>query len=149
VARESVSPLTRLEEALHPWSSFLVIPIFALANAGVVFRDMDVGEALTSAVALGVSVGLVAGKIIGITFFTWIAIRLGLGVFPRGTGWADIVGLSALAGVGFTVSLFITELAFEDPILTDEAKIGIFLGSFIAGVVGYTLLRLKPHRGPG
>ena len=149
VARESVSPLTRLEEALHPWSSFLVIPIFALANAGVVFRDMDVGEALTSAVALGVSVGLVAGKIVGITFFTWIAIRLGLGVFPRGTGWADIVGLSALAGVGFTVSLFITELAFENPILTDEAKIGIFVGSFVAGVLGYTLLRLKPHRGAG
>ncbi len=148
VARESVSPLTRLEEALHPWSSFVVIPIFALANAGVVFADMNVGEALTSSVALGVSVGLVLGKIVGITFFTWIAIRLGLGVFPRGTGWADIVGLSALAGVGFTVSLFITELAFENPILTDEAKIGIFVGSFVAGVVGYSLLRFKPHRGP-
>ena len=149
VARESVSPLTRLEEALHPWSSFLVIPIFALANAGVVFSDISVGDALTSSVALGVSIGLVGGKILGITLFTWIAIRLGLGVFPRGTGWVDIVGLSALAGVGFTVSLFITELAFEDPLFTDQAKIGIFLGSFIAGVIGYTLLRLKPHRGPG
>jgi len=149
VARESVSPLTRLEEALHPWSSFLVIPIFALANAGVVFSDISVGDALTSSVALGVSLGLVLGKIFGITLFTWIAIRLGLGVFPRGTGWADIVGLAALAGVGFTVSLFITELAFEDPLFTDQAKIGIFLGSFIAGVVGYTLLRLKPQRGPG
>lgn len=149
VARESVSPLTRLEEALHPWSSFLVIPIFALANAGVVFSDISVGDALTSSVALGVSIGLVMGKIFGITLFTWIAIRLGLGVFPRGTGWADIVGLSALAGVGFTVSLFITELAFDDPLFTDQAKIGIFLGSFIAGVVGYTLLRLKPQRGPG
>jgi len=149
VARESVSPLTRLEEALHPWSSFLVIPIFALANAGVVFSDISVGDALTSSVALGVSIGLVAGKIFGITLFTWFAIRLGLGVFPRGTGWADIVGLSALAGVGFTVSLFITELAFDDPLFTDQAKIGIFLGSFLAGVIGYTLLRLKPHRGPG
>ena len=149
IARESVSPLTRLEEALHPWSSFLVIPIFALANAGVVFSDISVGDALTSSVALGVSIGLVAGKVFGITLFTWIAIRLGLGVFPRGTGWADIVGLSALAGVGFTVSLFITELAFEDPLFTDQAKIGIFLGSFIAGVIGYTLLRMKPHRGPG
>ncbi|MDH3539479.1 MAG: Na+/H+ antiporter NhaA [Acidimicrobiia bacterium] len=146
IARESVSPLTRLEEALHPWSSFLVIPIFALANAGVVFADISVGDAITSSVALGVSLGLVAGKIVGITFFTWIAIRLGLGVFPRGTGWADIVGLSALAGVGFTVSLFITELAFENPLFTDQAKIGIFLGSFVAGVIGYTLLRIKPHR---
>ncbi len=149
VARESVSPLTRLEEALHPWSSFLVIPIFALANAGVVFSDISVGDALTSSVALGVSIGLVAGKIIGITLATWIAIRLGLGVFPRGTGWVDIVGLSALAGVGFTVSLFITELAFENPLFTDQAKIGIFLGSFLAGAIGYTLLRAKPHRGPG
>jgi NhaA family Na+:H+ antiporter len=146
IARESVSPLTRLEEALHPWSSFLVIPIFALANAGIVFADISVGDAITSSVALGVSLGLVAGKIVGITFFTWIAIRLGLGVFPRGTGWADIVGLSALAGVGFTVSLFITELAFENPLFTDQAKIGIFLGSFVAGVIGYTLLRIKPHR---
>jgi len=149
VARESVSPLTRLEDALHPWSSFLVIPIFALANAGVVFSDIGVGDAITSSVALGVSVGLVVGKVIGITLFSWMAIRLGLGVFPRGTGWVDIVGLSALAGVGFTVSLFITELAFEDPIFTDQAKIGIFLGSFVAGVIGYTLLRMKPHRGPG
>jgi NhaA family Na+:H+ antiporter len=149
VARESVSPLTRLEEALHPWSSFAVIPIFALANAGVVFTEIDVGEAVTSAVALGVSLGLVLGKVIGITIFTWIALRIGVGAFPRGTGWADIVGLSALAGVGFTVSLFITELAFDNPVLTDEAKIGIFIGSFVAGVIGYTLLRIKPHRDTG
>ena len=145
VARESVSPLTRLEEKIHPWSSFVVIPIFALANAGVVFGDIGVADAVTSSVALGVTLGLVLGKVVGITFFTWIAIRLGLGVFPRGTGWADIVGLSALAGIGFTVSLFITELAFEDLLLTDQAKIGIFIGSFIAGAIGYGLLRAKPH----
>ena len=148
VARESVSPLTRLEEALHPWSSFLVIPIFALANAGVVFRDMDIADAVTSSVAMGVALGLVVGKVVGVTVFTWIAIRLGVGVFPRGTGWADIVGLAALAGIGFTVSLFITELAFENPLLTDQAKIGIFIGSFVAGVIGYALLRMKPHQGP-
>ena len=148
VARESVSPLTRLEEALHPWSSFVVIPIFALANAGVVFRDMDIADAVTSSVAMGVTLGLVVGKVVGVTLFTWIAIRLGIGVFPRGTGWVDIVGLSALAGVGFTVSLFITELAFDDPLFTDQAKIGIFIGSFVAGAIGYTLLRMKPHPGP-
>lgn len=145
VARESVSPLTRLEEQMHPWSSFFVIPIFALANAGVVFGDIDIGEAITGSVALGVSLGLVFGKIVGVTIFTWLAIRLGLGVFPRGTGWSDIVGLAALAGIGFTVSLFITELAFDDPFFTDEAKIGIFIGSFVAGVIGYTLLRMKPQ----
>ncbi len=110
------------------------------------FSNIDVGEALTGSVALGVAFGLVAGKIVGITAFTWLALRIGVGVFPRGTGWADIVGLSALAGVGFTVSLFITELAFTDPLLTDQAKIGIFLGSIVAGVTGYALLRLKPHR---
>jgi NhaA family Na+:H+ antiporter len=147
VAKESVSPLTRLEERIHPWSSFVVIPIFALANAGVVFRDIDIGEGFTSSVALGVSFGLVVGKVVGITIFTWIALRLGLGVFPRGTGWADIVGLAALAGVGFTVSLFITELAFENHLLTDQAKLGIFAGSFVAGVIGYGLLRAKPRAG--
>ena len=143
VARESVSPLTRLEEALHPWTSFVVIPIFALANAGIVFRDIDVGEAVTSSVALGVALGLVLGKTVGVTLFTWLALRLHVGVFPKGTGWADIVGLSALAGIGFTVSLFITELAFDDPVLTDEAKIGIFIGSAVAGILGYLLLRHK------
>lgn len=147
VAKESVSPLTRLEESIHPWSSFVVIPIFALANAGVVFADIGLADAITSSVSLGVSLGLVAGKIIGITLFTWIALRIGVGVFPRGTGWADIVGLSALAGIGFTVSLFITELAFDNPILADQAKIGIFLGSFVAGVIGYGLLRIKPNGG--
>ncbi|MBT8215806.1 MAG: Na+/H+ antiporter NhaA [Acidimicrobiia bacterium] len=149
VARESVSPLTRLEESLHPWTSFVVIPIFALANAGVVFGEIDLAAAVTGSVALGVSLGLVFGKIFGITLFTWLAIRLGLGVFPRGTGWADVAGLSALAGIGFTVSLFITELAFDDPLLADEAKIGIFIGSFVAGVVGYGLLRMKPETRPG
>ena len=148
VSRDSVSPLTRLEEGLHPWTSFLVVPLFALANAGIDFGAIDFGEAITSDVALGVALGLVVGKTIGVTIFTWLALRLHVGVFPRGTGWSDIVGLAALAGVGFTVSLFITELAFTDPVLTDEAKIGIFIGSAVAGVIGYLLLRFKSPRNP-
>ncbi len=144
IARESVSPLDRLESALHPWSSFVIVPLFALANAGVRFADIDVAEAITSAVSLGVAFGLVAGKIVGITLFTWLAVRFGLGVLPRRTGWRDIVGLGALAGIGFTVSLFITELAFTDEMLTDAAKLGIFVGSLVAGVLGYTLLRASP-----
>ena len=120
------------------------MPLFALANAGVRFADIDVAEAITSAVSLGVAFGLVAGKIIGITLFTWLAVRFGLGVLPRRTGWRDIVGLGALAGIGFTVSLFITELAFTDEMLTDAAKLGIFIGSLVAGVLGYTLLRASP-----
>ncbi len=149
VSRDTVSPLIRLEEGLHPWTSFLVVPLFALANAGINFGAIDVADAVTSPVALGVALGLVLGKIIGVTVFTWLALRLHFGVFPRGTGWSDVIGLAALAGVGFTVSLFITELAFSDPLFTDEAKIGIFIGSAVAGVIGYLLLRFKPAREPG
>ena len=141
VARESVSPLRRMERALHNWSSFLIVPLFALANAGVRFVDIDMVSAVLSPVALGVSAGLVIGKPIGIGLATWIALRLNLGRLPARTSFKTITGLGLLAGVGFTVSLFITELAFTSEILTDEAKIGIFLGSGVAGVAGFLLLR--------
>jgi len=144
IAKESVSPLDRLERQLHPWSSFVIVPLFALANAGVRFTDIDVVAAATSAVSLGVGMGLIVGKTVGITVATFIAVRLGLGKLPRRTGWKQIVGLAALAGIGFTVSLFITELAFEGAnaaVLTDRAKIGIFIGSTVAGVIGWMLLK--------
>jgi NhaA family Na+:H+ antiporter len=144
LARESVAPLDRLERRLHPWSSFVVIPLFALANAGIRFADIDVVEAATSPVALGVAAGLVVGKIGGIALATWLAVRFGIGRLPRRTGWRQILGLGALAGIGFTVSLFITELAFTDVVIADAAKIGIFVGSTVAGVVGYLLLRSSP-----
>ena len=144
IARESVSPLDRLERSLHPWSSFVIVPIFAVANAGVRFVDVDVVNAVTSSVALGVAVGLVLGKIVGITGATIIAVRLGIGVLPRRTTWRQIVGLSALAGIGFTVSLFIAELAFTSGAFIDSAKIGIFIGSGIAGLIGFALLRGSP-----
>ena len=143
VARESIAPLDRLEHALTPWSSFVVVPLFALANAGVRFADFEsgVGEAITSPIALGVGLGLLVGKLFGISIATWIAVRLGLGKLPSRTGWSQVVGLAGLAGIGFTVSLFVTELAFEDAGLADAAKIGIFIGSTLAGIVGYTMLR--------
>jgi NhaA family Na+:H+ antiporter len=141
VAKESVSPLDRLERSLHPWSSFVVVPIFALANAGVRVVDIDLLETATSPVALGVGSGLLVGKIVGITLATFLAVRFGIGKLPKRTGWRDVVGLAALAGIGFTVSLFVTELAFSDEVLIDQAKIGIFIGSGLAGVVGYQLLR--------
>jgi NhaA family Na+:H+ antiporter len=144
VARESVAPLDRLESALHPWSAFVVIPIFALANAGVRVVDIDFAAAATSPVALGVGVGLLVGKIAGISLATWIAVATGVGKLPSRTGWRDMFGLAALAGIGFTVSLFITELAFTSDTLIDQAKIGIFIGSGLAGVVGYMLLRMAP-----
>jgi len=141
IARESVSPLRRLETALHPWSSFVIVPVFALANAGVRFSGVDVGEAVTHPVSLGVMIGLFAGKIVGVSVFSWLAVKLRLGVLPRFAGWTHIVGLAAIAGVGFTVSLFITGLAFDSAVLADRAKIGIFVGSFASGVVGYLILR--------
>ncbi|MEE8330906.1 MAG: Na+/H+ antiporter NhaA [Acidimicrobiia bacterium] len=144
VARESVSPLSRLETAFHPWSSFVIVPIFALANAGIRFADIDVGEALTSPVALGVGVGLVVGKAVGVSLFVWLAVKLGLGNLPRNTTWTHMFGMAAAAGIGFTVSLFITELAFTDPGILDRAKLGIFVGSAIAGFLAYFVLRRSP-----
>jgi NhaA family Na+:H+ antiporter len=143
VAKSSVPPLNRLEHALHPWSSFLIVPLFALANAGVRFigTESGIGEQVTSPVALGVAVGLMVGKPLGVTAATWLGVRLKLGVLPRRTNMKTIFGLGALAGIGFTVSLFVTELAFTHELLADEAKLGIFLGSGVAGVVGYMILK--------
>ncbi len=141
IAYESIAPLNRLEHQLHPWSSFLIVPLFALANAGVKFGGIDLFDALTSPVALGVAVGLLVGKIVGISSFTALAVRFGLGRLPRHTTWTHIFGLAGLAGIGFTVSLFVTGLAFTDPALTDLAKIGIFAGSGTAGLIGYLILR--------
>jgi len=145
VARESVAPLDRVEDALHPWSSFVIVPIFALANAGVRFAGVDLVAAITHPIALGVAVGLLAGKIVGITAFTWLAVRLGLGTLPRGISWRHVIGLAAVAGIGFTVSLFVAGLAFDTIELADRAKTGIFAGSAVAGIIGFIVLRsVKP-----
>lgn len=143
VASESVAPLDRLEHQLTPWSSFVVVPLFALANAGVRFADFENGitDALTSPVTLGVGFGLLVGKLLGISVATWIAVRLGVGKLPTRTGWTQIVGLAGLAGIGFTVSMFVTELAFDTAALADSAKVGIFIGSGMAGILGTVLLR--------
>lgn len=143
VATASVSPLDRLEHMLHPWTSFVIVPLFALANAGVRFVGGEEAflETLFSPVSLGVALGLALGKPIGITAATWIGLKLNMGVLPRRTTMRTVVGLGALAGIGFTVSLFITELAFRESLFGDEAKIGIFLGSAIAGIVGFLMLR--------
>lgn len=143
IARESVAPLDRLEHALTPWSSFVIVPLFALANAGVRFSEFENGalDALTSPVSMGVGMGLLLGKLFGISTATWIAVRLKIGKLPSQTGWPQVIGLAAIAGIGFTVSLFVTELAFTDVALADSAKMGIFLGSGLSGVLGYTILR--------
>ena len=144
ITRESVSPLTRLEEGLHPWTSFMIVPLFALANAGVRFVGIDIGAALKDPITIGVALGLVLGKIVGITLAMYLAVRSGVARLPIGSTWSHIRGLAVLGGIGFTVSLFVTGLAFDDPVMADLAKIGIFAGSAIAGVTGYLLLRKVP-----
>lgn len=146
VARESISPLSRLMHLLHNWSAFVIVPIFALANAGVSLAGIDLVESVTSRVALGVALGLVAGKAIGVTGFAWLVVKLGWGRLPSGIGWQHMIGTATLAGIGFTVALFIGDLAFTDNAVIDLAKIGIFTGSIVAGVLGYLILRSTPER---
>ncbi|MBW3562028.1 MAG: Na+/H+ antiporter NhaA [Actinobacteria bacterium] len=147
LSTETVAPLDRLEHRLEPWSSFLVVPIFAFANAGVRISGDAISGALGNPVLLGVAVGLLAGKVVGVTGATWIAVELGLGRLPRNTTWRHIIGLGLMAAIGFTVALFVTALAFEDPTFTDSAKIGIFIASLIAGVSGFLWLRAIPEPG--
>ena len=127
-----------LEHALHPVQSFLIVPLFALFAAGV-----PLGGALGGAgapVGLAVALGLVLGKPVGIMLASWLIVASGRGELPTGVTWAQILGVSALAGVGFTMAIFIGELAFTDESIVNEAKLGILIGSAVAGGLGYLIL---------
>jgi NhaA family Na+:H+ antiporter len=137
------APMLRLEHALHPWVSFLVMPLFALANAGVPLGGA-VG-ALGHPVALGAAAGLVVGKQVGITLCAWLAVRAGLASLPAGVPWRHVYGAAWLGGIGFTMSLFVAGLAFGDGELLLAAKIGILGASAAAGVTGYLLIRTAPR----
>jgi len=137
---EMLPPGLRLEHTLHPIQSFFVLPLFAFFNAGV---SLTGGGTAPSAVPLGIMLGLVLGKPIGISLFSWIAVKSGRGKLPAGVGWPQIVGAGLLAGVGFTMSIFISELAFGDPELVSAAKVGILAASVTAGVGGFLLLRFS------
>ncbi len=139
-------PLERMERALHPWVSFGIVPIFALANAGVAISGDVVSDALSSPVSQGVVLGLILGKVTGIFGFTWIAVRLGLCELPRGARWPHILGVGLLGGIGFTVSLLVTDLAFADVVLADQAKLGVLAASAAAGVGGFAYLRMTSNR---
>jgi len=144
-AREAVSPLVRLENGLHPWSAFVIMPVFALANAGVAFD----GALATDTVALAVGVGLVVGKPVGIVLFSWVAVRAGLARLPDDVGWDVVAGGGLLAGIGFTMSLFIANLALAGETL-DAAKVGILGASLLAGAAGMaTLVARLPARASG
>ncbi|MBI2487176.1 MAG: Na+/H+ antiporter NhaA [Deltaproteobacteria bacterium] len=134
------TPLQRLEHDLHPWVTFGVMPIFALSNAGVTF-DGSLAKLFTNPVTLGIVLGLVFGKQIGITLFSWLAVRVGIATLPSGVNWLKIYGVGWLAGIGFTMSLFIAGLAFDNVETLSIAKLGILTASLIAGVGGWMILR--------
>ena len=153
LARESVSVVEWLEHVLHPWTSFVIVPLFALANAGIPLDATTLSNAAGSRITLGVVVGLVVGKTVGITAFTWVAVRARIGVLPAGARWIHVVGVAALGGIGFTVSIFVAGLAFEEatPLgaaLQDEAKVGILAASLVAALLGTLILtRIRPGLG--
>lgn len=141
LAKSSVSVAERLQHRLHPLTSFVIIPLFALANAGVRIDLGSLGRPEPRAVAAGVVVGLVVGKAVGIALFSWIAVRLRLGRLPDDVTWAHVAGVAMVAGIGFTVSLFISGLAFAgSPPLESAAKTGVLGGSLLAAVLGSALL---------
>lgn len=142
VTRETISPLEYLIFALHPWVAFGIMPIFALANAGVPIEVGDIG----SPIALAVVLGLVAGKPLGILAASGLALLTGTARLPEGVGWRHLVGGGFLAGIGFTMALFISGLAFSDPDLLRSAKVGVLLGSLAAATAGMLILGLgKRH----
>jgi NhaA family Na+:H+ antiporter len=136
-------PLHRLEDALHPWVTFLIMPLFALANAGVVLTG-DLRDAVTQPVTLGVVLGLVLGKPIGVTLAAWLAVRSGLASLPENVTWKHVHGAGWLAGIGFTMSLFMAGLAFTDDAHLSEAKLGILIASLCAGIIGSVILMRIP-----
>ena len=147
-----ISPLQSLEDGLHPLVNYFVIPLFAFANAGIVLVSEYGGQMEMGLLTWAVMIGLVAGKFIGIYLFTWLAIKSRLSALANGMTWSNFAGISLLGGIGFTVSLFIANLSFgDDIIMLSQAKLGVLLGTVIAGILGcvvlyFTLPRFKPKQ---
>jgi NhaA family Na+:H+ antiporter len=147
-ASATVSANERLQNWLHPWSAYVVIPAFGLANAGVPLDASNLRAAIHSPVAVGITVALVVGNAVGITAASMLALKTGLGVLPGRVRYSHLFGGAVLAGMGFTISLFITDLAFSNAALRDQAKIGILAGSLIAALLGAWILRVMGERTP-
>lgn len=139
-ASPNYSPLMDLEGKLHSFSSFFVMPLFALANTAIIISG-DLGEIFSTDLNHGIMAGLVVGKVIGIVGFTYLAVVTGLAALPSKATWSKIIGLGFLAGIGFTMSIFISVLAFDEPEFQTQAKVSILAASLIAGLIGYTILR--------
>lgn len=139
-----ISPLQDLEDSLHPVTSYLIIPIFAFANAGIFLLDVE-PVSIVEGISLAIIIGLVVGKFLGIFLFSWLTVKLKLAPMPEHSNWKMIAAISMLGGIGFTVSLFIANLSFGDMgepgmELLNNAKIGIVIGSFLSGLLGYVML---------
>ena len=140
VSKQAVPPATRLEQMLYPWVYFAILPLFALTNADVSFAGLDIGMMVSSPVVLGVFCGLVLGKPIGIMLFSFLTIRLKIASLPANVNWMHMLGAAILGGVGFTMAIFVANLAYGSEVLITEAKLAILSASLVAGVVGFLLL---------
>jgi NhaA family Na+:H+ antiporter len=142
------SPLHKLEHALNPWVAYAIVPIFGFANAGVNLGATGIA-ALSAPSALGVAAGLFLGKQLGVFGFSALAIRLGVATRPTDANWSQLYGVSLLCGVGFTMSLFINNLAFRSAVLQDETKLGVLAGSLLSALAGWAVLALAAKKQPG
>ncbi|WP_075589910.1 Na+/H+ antiporter NhaA [Labilibacter marinus] len=141
------SPLQYIEHQFHGFISVFVLPVFALANAGVVLSAGHEGGEVLGLVSIAIAISLVMGKVIGITLFSWLAVRLGISIKPKGSSWLSFAGLGLLGGIGFTMSIFIASLAYTNSAeILNQAKIGIFIGSIVAGFAGFYLLKYSLKR---
>jgi NhaA family Na+:H+ antiporter len=138
---DGVPPARRVEHALHPWVTFAIMPLFALANAGVPFEGLTLATLFTS-LTLGIALGLFVGKQLGVFGFAWIAVRAGWGVLPAGATWAQFYGVALLTGIGFTMSLFIGTLAVETASAAAQVRLGVLAGSLLSALAGYAVLRI-------
>ena len=134
------TPLQRLMHALHPWVAFLILPLFAMGNTGLIFRGIVFSEAVSNPVILGIIFGLVVGKPIGILLFSYLSVKTGIASLPQEVRWSHIFGGAMLGGIGFTMSLFLSELSFTDPHIIDYARIAILTGSILSAVFGMSYL---------
>ena len=141
------TPLQRILHVLHPWVAFLILPVFALGNAGLTFHELNFSEALTQPLSLGIILGLVFGKPIGITLFSYLSVKTNLTTLPRGIAWPHIFGASLLGGIGFTMSLFVSGLSFTSPELINYSKFAILAGSLISAAAGIIFLLVYSFSG--
>ena len=139
------APLHRLEHSLHPWVAFGILPVFALANSGIPLAGISPASLLLP-VPLGIALGLFVGKQLGASVATWLSVRLGLGTLPAGASWLQMYGVCVLAGVGFTMSLFIGTLAFADEGQLAAVRLGVLTGSLLSAVLGYIVLYVAGAR---